>query len=254
MKAPNYSKFSLLGITLILILTCVSSLLAHDIIVKRNSNFRSEPTSASDRLIRLEQDDILILLEPEKQNGYYHAIYKGFTGWVWARNVTVIQEYERTQWKHWIDADRDKQDTREEVLIHESELPITFEENDSTKKILSGRWTCPYTGQVFTDPKDLDVDHVVPLGNAHQSGGWMWDFEKRKAYANFLDDPNHLIAVDKAANRAKGSKGPDEWMPSNTDFQCDYVNIWESIKLRWNLTISELEADKIREVREDCSE
>ncbi len=47
-------------------------------------------------------------------------------GYVWGRNVTVFPEYDRDDWKHWIDADDDRQETREEVLIAGSESPVTF--------------------------------------------------------------------------------------------------------------------------------
>ncbi|NQT25256.1 DUF1524 domain-containing protein [candidate division KSB1 bacterium] len=248
----NNFKSLIPGLIVILFFINASLVLAHDIIVKRNSNLRENPTAASDVLQHLESGDELILLEPEKQNGYYHAIYKNYTGWVWSHNVTVIQEYERSQWKHWIDADRDGQNTRTEVLIAESELPIAFDDSDSSK-VLSGRWTDPYTGEVFTDPNKLDVDHMVPLGNAHRTDGWIWNFEMRMDYANDLENPEHLIAVKSSENRSKGAKGPDKWMPPNKAYHCEYVNNWVEIKTRWNLTITEAESTKIAEVRAHCS-
>ena len=77
----------------------------------------------------------------------------------------------------------------------------------------SGRWVGPYSGEIFTDPSDLDIDHVVPLGNAHVSGGWAWPKERREAYANDLEHPEHLLAVKNSLNRAKGDDSPDKWKP-----------------------------------------
>jgi hypothetical protein len=158
---------------LVLLLVIVVDIQAHDLIIKRNSNFRQDPTSSSDLIIKLKPSDELILLELTPVNGYYHAMHKEGNGWVWHKNVTVIQEYERTAWKHWIDEDKDCQNTRDEVLIEESEIPVCFK-TDRKCKVTSGRWADPYTDEVFTDPKELDVDHMVPLQNAHRSGGWLF--------------------------------------------------------------------------------
>ena len=224
---------------------------AHDLLVKRNSNFRQDPTSFSDLIVKLKSGDEVVLLDIKPVNGYYHAMHKDRNGWVWARNVTVIQEYERTAWKHWTDEDGDCQKTRDEVLIAESEIPVTFKTTDNCK-VTSGRWTDPYTGEVFTDPGDLDVDHMVPLQNAHRSGGWQFSYQTRRAYANDLDNSEHLIAVKASANRSKGSKGPENWKPSNQAYWCQYATDWEGIKIRWELTITEDEDAALEEMKESC--
>lgn len=159
--------------------------------------------------------------------------------------------YDRRQWRHWVDADGDCQDTRQEVLIAESEVPVTFETKRRCR-VKTGRWTCPYTGQVFTNPRKLDVDHFVPLGHAAMAGGGGWTAAQKLAYANDLDDPEHLVAVAASANRSKGKKGPDEWLPANEAYRCQYVRVWSSIKKRWKLATSSREGVVIKDIERAC--
>ena len=68
--------------------------------------------------------------------------------------------------------------------------------------------------------RDLDVDHMVPLSNAHRSGAWAWDDARRRAYANDLSYANHLIAVTNSVNRAKSDQGPERWKPPDESYWC----------------------------------
>ena len=89
---------------------------------------------------------------------------------------------------------------------------------------------------------------MVPLANAHRSGGYAWDRERKRQYANYLAYPGHLIAVSRSANRSKGSKGPDEWRPPNQDYWCQYALDWATIKREWDLTATQSEADALSEM------
>ena len=135
-----------------------------------------------------------------------YALHNAGVGWVWNWNVDIYPEYLRKQWRHWTDADGDCQDTRQEVLIEESEISVAFKSTEECK-VASGRWTDPYSGEVFIDPTKLDVDHMVPLRNAQRSGGWEWTKQRRREYANDLDNPEHLIAVKPSLNRSKSDRG-----------------------------------------------
>lgn len=154
--------------------------------------------------------------------------------------------YSRKNWQHWIDEDKDGQDTRQEVLISESLIAPTLRTDG--KKVLAGRWNDPYTDNLFTKPSDLDIDHLVPLGEAHKSGGCHWSSTKKKNYANDLVHEEELIAVSKKANRAKGQKDPAKWLPENEKYQCEYVSNWILIKKRWGLWIDEKEKKAIETV------
>jgi hypothetical protein len=150
-------------------------------------------------------------------------------------------EYSRKLWRHWIDADKDCQSTRQEVLIRDSDVPVTFEPRTDGKqcRVATGQWTCPLTGQVITDPSKVDIDHMVALKDAHQSGGWGWDAQARQTYANDLNDPTHLRATSQYGNRSKRDKGPDEWLPPLASARCQYIQDWVKVKEGYELGLDE---------------
>ena len=159
--------------------------------------------------------------------------------------------YDRAEWRHWTDDDQDCQDARQETLIAESTVPVEFRSADRCK-VAAGRWIGPYTGTVVENPSDLDIDHMVPLYNAHKSGAWRWTAARKREYANYLAYPAHLIAATARANRQKGASGPEEWRPANESYWCQYALDWTSIKLHWGLTATEPEAAALREMSSTC--
>ena len=162
-----------------------------------------------------------------------------------------LPDYDRDDWRHWTDEDRDCQNTRHEVLIEESRTPVEYKTNDDCK-VEAGEWYGAYTGMVVTDPTQLDIDHLVPLANAHKSGGWAWSSERKRSYANSLDDPGHLIAVTASANRMKGAKGPEDWLPPNEAYRCQYALDWINVKRTWDLTATPAEANALQDLLATC--
>ena len=156
---------------------------------------------------------------------YYQNIYKN--------DLSV--EYNRDDWGNWIDEDKNGLNTRHEVLAEESLIKPVISNN----KVIKGKWFDKYTGKYFTNPSDLDIDHLVPLKNAHISGASNWSKKKKNRYYNYLKYDNHLIAVSKSANRNKSDKSPVNWLPPNKEYQCEYVREWFKIKTAWGLTIEE---------------
>ena len=140
-----------------------------------------------------------------------------------------LPAYDRHDWKHWTDVDGDCQDARQEVLVAESRTGTDFR-TDRKCRVTSGEWLVPYSNTVATDPGKLDIDHMVPLGNAHASGASNWSASQRERYANYLDDPQHLIAVTASANRSKGARGPEDWKPEDRSYWCQYAVDWITIK------------------------
>ena len=111
-----------------------------------------------------------------------------------------IGGYDRTLFKHWIDADKNGCDTRKEVLIAEA----VIKPKKGAKCILTGgKWLSAYDGMSYTKDASLDIDHVVPLAEAWRSGAWAWTSKQRQDFANDLTDSRVLIAVTASANRSK---------------------------------------------------
>ncbi len=152
-----------------------------------------------------------------------------------------IPVYDRDDWKHWTDEDRDCQDARQEVLIAESLEPVEYED-DRQCRVESGRWWTPHLGHHLENPRHTDVDHHVPLKNAHLSGGWAWDAERKEQYANHLGDDDHLVAISSRHNRSKGARGPEGRAPPDNDLWCQYATDWTEIKERWGLTTTPVES------------
>ena len=162
-----------------------------------------------------------------------------------------IPDYHRSDWRHWADADGDCQDARQEVLIAESLVAVTFE-TDRQCRVETGQWWAPHLGHHLDNPSHLDVDHHVPLKNAHDSGGWSWDAMKKEQYANYLEDPDHLVAISSRHNRSKGARGPEEWAPPDNALWCEYATDWAEIKARWDLTMTPVESEIVMDMLGTC--
>ena len=159
--------------------------------------------------------------------------------------------YNRDEWlPSWADADGDCQSTRHEVLIAEADGPLAYGAGNCT--VTAGVWNDPYTGSTFTSPSDLDIDHMVPLADAHRSGGWAWSTTKKRAYANDLDHAETLIAVDDGSNSSKSDRSPDQWLPPNGSYHCTYVIEWVSVKATWTLTVTSSERAALTTVLSNC--
>ena len=159
--------------------------------------------------------------------------------------------YTREEWgSGWIDEDGNCINTRHEVLLEEAIEEVVFD--DRGCKVISGEWYDYFSDSFFVNPSELDVDHMVPLANAHTSGAANWPIETKISFYNDLNDPQHLIAVDSSANRAKGAKGPEAWRPPNEKHWCQYAYSWIEIKARWNLSATESESDALREMLNMC--
>jgi hypothetical protein len=155
--------------------------------------------------------------------------------------------YRREEWPTWEDIDGDGCDAREQALIAQSITPAQVDQPGC--RVVAGDWVSPYDGFETSSPSDLDADHLVPLENVHDSGGWRWDAASRRAYAN---DQNVLVMVSSHANRSKGSAGPDGWRPDDETYWCTYATRWVELKVQWELTITTPERDALGQMLDTC--
>ena len=161
----------------------------------------------------------------------------------------VTSGYDRGLFKHWIDADGDSCNAREEVLIIESLESVTL---GAGCKVLTGSWFSSYDAVVITDSSKLDIDHMIPLKEAWDSGANAWSTERRQAFANDLDLAEALIAVSASSNRSKSARDPAEWLPTNISYRCQYVEDWMVVKTKWDLSVDVREFEALRSVSVGC--
>ena len=149
--------------------------------------------------------------------------------------------YVRTKFKHWITISRSGQigcDSRKSVIIDEAIIKPTIGKDCA---LSGGKWLSIYDNTIVTDAGKLDVDHMVPLAEAWDSGASLWTDLQRQQYANDMVDARHLIAVTGSSNRSKSDQDPADWVPTNKAYVCEYIANWVEIKVRWSLNIDSKE-------------
>ncbi len=152
--------------------------------------------------------------------------------------------YDRTYFRHWIDANGDCQNTRAEVLISESRVTPTYT-SSSRCTVATGRWYSYYDGLTWTNPSDVDIDHVVALKEAWESGARSWTASNRTRFANDLSYGRSLVAVTDNVNASKGDRDPAEWLPPRSSVHCRYATTWVLVKYRWRLSVDSTERSKL---------
>ncbi|GHE77507.1 HNH endonuclease family protein [Streptomyces spiralis] len=137
--------------------------------------------------------------------------------------------------------------TREWILKRDGTNVVT----DSSCAATSGSWYSPYDGATWTAASDLDIDHLVPLAEAWDSGASKWTTSQRQAFANDVTRPQ-LLAVTDNVNQAKGDQDPATWMPSRTAYRCTYVRAWVQVKYYYNLSVDSAEKSALQNYLAGC--
>ncbi|GGV61042.1 MULTISPECIES: HNH endonuclease family protein [Streptomyces] len=164
--------------------------------------------------------------------------------------LTVAAEdrtgYSRDLFPHWITISGTC-NTRETVLKRDGSNVVT----DSSCAATSGSWYSPYDGATWTAASDLDIDHVVPLAEAWDSGASKWTTAQRQAFANDLTRPQ-LIAVTDNVNQSKGDQDPATWVPPRSAYVCTYVRAWVQVKYYYDLSVDSAEKSALQNYLSAC--
>lgn len=138
---------------------------------------------------------------------------------------------QRTSFKHWNAGANpsDRCNTRMEVLIAEA---VEAPEVGPGCTLTGGVWWSSYDERSVTPAGALDIDHMVPLAEAWDSGAFAWTAARREAYANDLGQETSLVAVTARSNRQKSGQDPAEGLPPSADALCRYGAEWTATKLR----------------------
>jgi hypothetical protein len=142
-------------------------------------------------------------------------------------------------------------DVRFHVLVEESEVPVARGGGDGCT-VVRGEWRSLYDGRVTDDPAELEIDHLVPLAEAWDSGAGAWPAERRVSFANDTDRPDALIAVTAAMNQSKSDRDPAEWMPPDRGAWCRYADAYVRQKAAWKLTVDPAEHDALENALAAC--
>ncbi|MFF5808808.1 HNH endonuclease family protein [Streptomyces sp. NPDC012746] len=159
--------------------------------------------------------------------------------------------YQRTSFRHWNAGEipADGCNTRQEVLLAEA---VVYPEIGPGCTLTGGVWWSYYDEREVTPAGALDIDHMVPLAEAWDSGASAWTAARREAYANDQGQPASLVAVTARSNRSKADQDPAEWLPPAPDALCRYGSEWTATKLRWGLAVDEAERDRLLDIAAGC--
>lgn len=147
----------------------------------------------------------------------------------------------------------DSCDMRNRILRRDL-TEIVYDEDSCT--ILSGMLQDPYTGKEIAFTRgmetsgDVQIDHIVALSNAWQTGAQSLSIADRVYFAN---DPLNLAAVEGRVNQQKGDGDAATWLPPSKAYRCDYVARQVLVKEEYDLWVTAPERDAIENILESCA-
>ncbi len=156
----------------------------------------------------------------------------------------------------WDDVDGNKCNTRDDILRRDL-TNVRFKAKTHACTVISGTLDDPYTGKTIEFKRGkktssaVQIDHVVALSNAWQTGAQDLTAEQRRQLAN---DPENLLAADGPANQQKSDADAADWLPSNTAYRCTYVARQVHVKAKYKLWVTPDEKKLMERVLNSCKD
>ena len=165
--------------------------------------------------------------------------------------------YTRAQFgQTWADVDRNGCDTRNDILKRDLTGQV-YKEKTRECVVLSGTLIDPFSGETINfvrgnvSSMEVQIDHVVALSNAWQTGAIKLSIKDRTAFAN---DPMNLLAVKGRLNSQKGDGDAATWLPPLKSFRCDYVARQIAVKIKYKLWFTAPEKEAMVRILKSCPE
>ena len=165
--------------------------------------------------------------------------------------------YTRAQFgQTWADVDRNGCDTRNDILKRDLTGQI-YKEKTRECVVLSGTLIDPFSGETINfvrgnvSSMEVQIDHVVALSNAWQTGAFKLSIKERTAFAN---DPMNLLAVKGRLNSQKGDGDAATWLPPLKSYRCDYVARQIAVKIKYKLWFTAPEKEAMIRILKSCPE
>ena len=163
--------------------------------------------------------------------------------------------YTRAQFgQPWADVDRNGCDTRNDILARDL-TNLTFKPKTRDCVVLTGTLIDPYSGIQIdfvkgnTTSTEVQIDHVVALGNAWVTGAFKLTSEKRLELAN---DPMNLLAVQGRLNSQKQDGDAATWLPPLKSYRCTYVAKQIAVKAKYGLWVTAPEKAAMKSILAKC--
>lgn len=161
--------------------------------------------------------------------------------------------YSREQFPHWKDPDKNGCDSRNDILKRDL-TKVIFKADTNNCKVIAGTLLDPYSNKLIEfdiskSSSTIDIDHIVALSNAWQSGAFQLTLDQR---TNFANDPLNLLAVDFKLNRQKGDGDAATWLPPYKSYRCTYVARQVAVKTKYKLWVTAPEKAAISNLLTAC--
>ena len=165
------------------------------------------------------------------------------------RRSNETAPYVRSDWAdRWGDRDNDCLNTRAEALAEESRTNVSLSPRNPCR-VASGHWVTPWTRTSVRDAAKLQIDHHVPVADAHRSGGHRWSPARRQTFYN---DMTNLNALPTSVNQDKSAHTPDRWRPQDRSAWCGYATQWVRVKGKYRLSVTGAERRSLDRMLDSC--